>query len=181
MLLSTSDCSGASRKRDAVFSIKGSLAAICKAEVWKKLLAGEAVGVMEHDPNRWSLFIGGKHIKTYTAPTLRRAISRVYRQHPELCDWVVLPEGAGAETRMGSVPMAEIQAGYPYLLCLEPQVLAGYQEKNVTPEQKAAECRAALEAEFRSLHAAQIVRNVRAIDILGSQIHVYGLKREGRD
>lgn len=163
-----------------MFSINGSLAAVCKPEVWEKLLKGEAVGVIEPDPNRWSLYIGEHHVKTYTALNLRKAIGKVYKEHPELADWVVAPGEESADTRIGMEPGANISNGYPYLIVLEPAVLQIYQEKGLEAAQLATQTREKIKQEYMNLHLAQRMRNVRAIDILGSQVHLYGMKREGK-
>lgn len=180
MLLHTAD----TRPRDAVFKVQGSLAAILSEKVWSRLLSGEAVGVIEPDPNRWSLYIAGGHVKTYTAGNLKAAISKVFREHPELASWVIMPGGESAE-HLAEQPVgnttATISNGYPYLLCLEPAALAEYQRRGTDAAKQAAEMRARLTMEFKSLHAAVQGRNVRAVDILGNQIHTYGLKREGQD
>jgi hypothetical protein len=76
---------------------------------------------------------------------------------------------------------AELVNGYPNIMCLEPKALEIFHDKGTQPEQQAAEMRRRLDLQMRNLHREKDKRNVRAIDILGSQIHIHGMTREGRD
>ena len=173
MLTRTCDAS------QAVFKVNGSLAAILNEKVWEQLLKGEAVGIIEPDPNRWSLYIGGNHVKTYTAGSLRQALNKILREH-DINDW--LTHGTDkAETRPGAMPHAEVVAGYPYIMCLEPEALARYEAEGMDAKRMSMKMRLQLQEHYQALHSEKKKRNVRAIDILGSQIHVHGMTREGRD
>jgi hypothetical protein len=149
--------------KQAIYKIEGSIAALVKEEVWEKLLKGEVVGVIEPDPERYSLFINGQFVRAIRAKTETRL---KIKAEVATMMWRALPGNI--------VKDIEITSGYPNMIQLPAEKVKKYAEKGFDARRCAEWVR-----DFLKRSCGKI-DSLAGVFCFMEEIH-NGMERQGRD
>ncbi len=154
------------KPKQAVYKIEGTLAALVKEEVWEQLLKGKAVGVIEPDASKWSLYQNGRRIETITEFSQQGAVEAFAKRNLEFnADCLRMC----ADER--PLFVWEVESGYPNVIALTPADLARHERDGMDAKKLAKRMRELIRVAHSKMHLMAAVEE---------QL-VHGAERQGKD